>query len=265
MELRAEFGFSAVIDIDFSFESEIMFDGDLAAWADLGAATAAVFDYDFTGKTAYALELELDIDNDGVAETVKFLLFSDGSGSDYEHGFASWRGDRYSFDRGYCYVLSWEGDDALLMSGPCGSTGPALACPMQSGEADSSNCQVCDASGECAACSESTVSACIEEGSAELDPPDVVVGEGGAAGAAGAPGTATTGSVDAEFDSCVEEVRELQRAADDCDLDVDLDSAALCEERLSDVNLCFLAVEGARLFSSTCDAVESSVCDPVYR
>jgi hypothetical protein len=101
MELRAEFGFSAVIDIDFSFESEIMFDGDLAAWADLGAATAAVFDYDFTGKTAYALELELDIDNDGVAETVKFLLFSDGSGSDYEHGFASWRGDRYSFDRGY--------------------------------------------------------------------------------------------------------------------------------------------------------------------
>lgn len=264
MRLRAEFSFSVAIEIEFSLDLEISFDGDLAAWGNLGAATAAAFDYDFSGKTAYAQRLQVDIDDDGVAESVDFLVFSDGAPSDYDHGFAAWRGDRYSFDKGYCYVLSWQDDSAVLMSARCGSTEPALACPLESGEADTSECEVCDATGACAACGSSTVADCIDEGSAALEP-DEPMGEGGAAGAAGAPGVTSGGSVDAEFDSCVEEVAGLVDFGVDCGLEPELDAVVLCEDNLSDVNTCFLAVEGAALIGWTCEALASDVCDPVYR
>lgn len=296
MGIRAEFGVNVAFDFEFSLDFEFNFDGDLSGWANLFAATSVTFNYDFSGKVAYATEVEIDIDDDGVAETVKFLGFSStGSPDDIDRGFASWKGDEYSFDEGYCYVLSWQGDDAVLMTGRCGSSQPALMCPMPSGEFDAGRCEVCDDEGACAPCDSELVASCVSEGEAALrsntsssgvggatatSSTSTTTGSsaGGAAGAAGeagsmasgttasnvtATGTTTGGSV--EFDSCVEEVRRLEQAGAACGANSELDSTMLCEERLSDVNLCFLAVEGAGLFGSECDVVSSDVCDVVYR
>lgn len=91
------------------------------------------------------------------------------------------------------------------------------------------------------------------------------MGEGGAAGASGMRGATSGGGIDVQFDSCLGQVMELSKVGLECGLESNLDAATLCEENLSDVNLCFLGVEGAGLFRSTCDVASSDVCRAVYR
>jgi hypothetical protein len=102
-----------------------------------------------------------------------------------------------------------------------------------------------------------------------------LAGAGGAAGspatggneAGGVPNAETGGSsgqgggtsVSAEWSTCIEELRTIRSDARDCGLAEPLDDDTLCSERLSDVNLCYLADIGSGLFTSPCSVLEEDV------
>lgn len=116
-------------------------------------------------------------------------------------------------------------------------------------------------------------------------------GTGGAPGGAGAAGTAfagggiaggttfpvtvatggttaspvaTTIAVSVEFDTCLTQVRSLAGDANGCGRGPLIDANTLCSSRLSDVNICYVAVQGAGLFSSECSVLGSDVCRGVF-
>lgn len=279
IQAMGDFSLSVSVGVEFSVEHAIVFDGDLPAWSGLAAAGNADVEYEFSSKHAYARELELDIDDDGVREKVEYLGFSNGSPANIERGFASWHGDRYSFDTGYCHLLSWQGAFGLLLSGHCGSTGAAVACPVGLERSTEPICQVCDATDACSVCSSQTLTECLREAKVSVAGGDIDAATATATAIATATATATTGagvtvgiggaagagSVSVDFDSCVAEVQRLADVGRQCGLPDGLDSSSLCREQLSDVNICFLAVEGAGIFGSVCAVAASASCEGVFR
>lgn len=69
-------------------------------------------------------------------------------------------------------------------------------------------------------------------------------------------------SVSVEFDTCQTQVRSLAGTAANCNRTL-RDTNALCSERLTDVNVCYLAVQGAGLFVSECSVLGSQACQGV--
>ncbi|MBN2192214.1 MAG: hypothetical protein JW751_05315 [Polyangiaceae bacterium] len=60
------------------------------------------------------------------------------------------------------------------------------------------------------------------------------------------------------------QVSTLEDDARDCDEGALRDATDLFTIRLTDVNVCYLAVEGARLFGSECNALASAACTGVF-
>ena len=73
------------------------------------------------------------MDDDGIAERVRLMAFAESDPSNPTWVFASWRGDRYSFDEGMCYLLWWEGGRSELMTARCDDEEPAVHCQMTHG------------------------------------------------------------------------------------------------------------------------------------
>ncbi len=166
---RLDFSGSLAFDFDFDADMEFDFDGDFSGWANLDVVTSASLGIDVSGLVAFEQEIQIDIDDDGVEETVSVIGFGDGDPDDIEIIVATWEGDEFTFDEDYCYVLVVTEETITLITGPCGSESPVLTCTSPADDPDDVSCEVCDENGECARCESEEVSECIEEGSDVLD------------------------------------------------------------------------------------------------
>lgn len=81
---------------------------------------------------------------------------------------------------------------------------------------------------------------------------------GGASSVAASVGT----SVSVEFDTCQSQVRSLSSTAASCNRTL-RDPSRLCSDSLTDVNVCYVAIQGAGLFGSACSVFGSDVCQGV--
>jgi hypothetical protein len=168
---RVEFSGSLAFDIEFDADMEFEFDGDFSGWGDLDGATSLSLgiDVDIEGKIAYEQELDIDIDDDGVEEEVRVIGFGDGDPDEIDTVVTAWKGDIYTFDDGYCYVLVWNDNTVTLLTGRCDEGGPVLACQSSEDDLSDVSCQVCDEAGRCSECDGTTVDECISDGAEELD------------------------------------------------------------------------------------------------
>lgn len=293
------FGADVALDLDFDWDMEIDFDFRWSSWSNIRWATDFNIDLDLRGMLAFETETDRDMDDDGVDEDVRVIALGSDP-SEPEVVFVTWKGDKYSFDQGRCYLLWVEGRSVNLLSADCGQAEPALHCLMTRGDAGSLSCDACNAYGECTDCSKGeSVSSCVKDGQSLPAQPSSTGGTGGAGGAAeggsagrlpsvdgggtsgaggqgeagstphadtggspgsgGSPATGGSGSVSVEWSTCLEQVEGLTSDAQDCNLP-DLDDAeVLCNERLSDVNICYLAVQATGLFGSPCSALEENL------
>jgi hypothetical protein len=334
------FGFDVAADVDFDWDMQSEFDGDWAGWAKISAATDATLDFDVSGSLTFKTHTSGDVDDDGVDERVRLVAVAEDDPSDPDHVFATWEGDKYSFDQHTCYLLWWEGRQIELLSADCDQVESAVHCVMTRGDRASFACDVCNHQGTCVDCStKQTVDDCTSDARRELpiepepsrpqggsagqgpsaagstgqnqptagsagqgQPAGGSAGQGqpaggspnlaGAGGAAsglagsdgvqagstgtgatagtaaggaangdtgGSTGSGGTTSVSAEWSTCTEQVETIRSEARDCDMTHPLDENTLCSERLSDVNICWLAVAGAGLFTSTCSVLEENL------
>jgi hypothetical protein len=169
MDGRLDFSWRLAFDFDFDADMEFDFDADFAGWAGFGAATAVNLGIDLSGKVAYEFDIDIDIDDDGVKESLSVLGFGDGDPDDIDIVVAAWKGDVYTFDDGYCYVLVANEDTVTLLTGPCDEDGPVLTCTSPAADRDEVSCEVCDEAGRCTQCDGTTVEECISDGAEELD------------------------------------------------------------------------------------------------
>jgi len=264
MNARIDFAATVSLAVEFDLNMALEFGGDFAGWSGVSAASSANLAASIGGD-AYQQTVQLDIDDDGVEEAVRWVAFSDVGPEAPQQLLAAWEGDKYSFDAGRCYLLAQQGAEVRLLSAQCQQPQPALVC-VRAGDAESALCQVCDEQGTCAACKSDSVLGCVEEGARELaKAPDLGGGgAGGDAGGGGAPGGGSTGSISVEFDSCVEQTKLIASAAKSCAHAPPRQAAVLCEQELSAVNICFAAVGAADLFGSPCAALDSKACSTVF-
>ncbi|MBN1606545.1 MAG: hypothetical protein JW940_07915 [Polyangiaceae bacterium] len=319
---RMDAGFDVAADVDFDWGMRFDFDFDWAGWAKISAATQATLDFDGAGSLTFKTRTTGDVDDDGVDEAVRLVAVAEDDPSEPDRVFASWEGDKYSFDQGMCYLLWWDGKRIELLGAGCDQLEPALHCVMTRGNPASLSCDVCNGHGACMECSAGqSVDDCIGTGEDRLpDEPrpsneqggsagqpargsagqsqsagggagqnqpaggsagQLASGSPGLAGAGGSAGSTATGGTDtggvpnagaagstgqtggsgasAEWSTCIEEAQTIRSEARDCGLDDPLDEDTLCSERLSDVNICWLAVAGAGLFTSPCGVLEENI------
>jgi hypothetical protein len=260
---RIDFGYRAAMRFDVDLKLRVAFDGNFSGYLGFDAASAINLGFDARGYYVVRQSAQLDMDDDGVLEEVRVMAFVRDGASEPDRTFFAWSGDRYSYDEGRCYVLYGDGDTVVLLNGRCGSAEPALHCEMTLGHGDTMVCDVCDEAGRCASCGAEIVEECVAQGSGRLPS-----GTGGQpaldAGADAAIDAAIDGSVSIGLSLCQEQLRMLEAMASRCGTGPLADATLLCEERLSDVNNCYLAVEGARLFGSECSTLRSQVCSGVF-
>jgi hypothetical protein len=169
MDGRLAFSGHLAFRFDFDAHMKFNFDGDFAGWSGLSAATAVSLGIDWSGKVAYAQKRDIDIDDDGVKESVSVIGFGEGDPDDVETVVATWKGDVYTFDDGYCYVLVSKANTVTLLSGRCDEQGPVLTCTSPADDLQDVSCEVCDEAGRCSKCDGTTVDECISDGSKQLD------------------------------------------------------------------------------------------------
>ncbi len=189
---RMSFGAEVAAHVEFTVDMEITWVESLgfSGWAGLSGAADARIGFDPEGLDAFETTMDVDIDDDGVDESVSFVAFASGAPDDPERVFAAWRGDKYTFDAGICYLLWSEGDTIEMLSGPCengGEGAPVLSCTLGSGRQGKFGCDACGDAGECVACENGeSVASCMTDGARELDvAPSEVGGSGGEAGEGG--------------------------------------------------------------------------------
>jgi hypothetical protein len=303
MDGRLDFSGSLAFEFEFDADMEFDFDGDFSGWAGLGAATSLSLDIDIEGKIAYEQEFDLDIDDDGVEEEVRVIGFGDGDPNELDTVVATWQGDVYTFDDGYCYVLVWSDDSVTLLTGPCEEDGPVLACTSPADELDDVSCEVCDEAGRCTECDGTTVGECISDGAEELDDlpepepteteetdiatetetgttVDAAMPEPGASDAGAptvtdeadaSPEPTTTEEPEPEptdseaYRTCLDQLSVIEGSLSLCGLSLTLETSELCSGHLGAVNACFSSVDGLDIFSSPCSALESDDCSEVVQ
>jgi len=264
--LRGTLSFSFDVALNFEFEgsSSGSFDWDWSEWSGVSAASDASLDFESGGDwTTFEQTVETDIDDDGVLETVTFLGVSPtGSADDVTRGFATWKGDKYTYDEGYCYLMTWDQSGARVMSAPCEDAGPAAVCSIEEDSNEDATCEACDSSGACTPCpsKKGEVGECLSDAEDELgeaEPPAAMGGSSSGVGIDGSVGASV------ELDLCLSQARTLSDHGVDCG-EAALDADAVCEESLLEVEACLLAVEAVGLFGSPCGVIDSTSCGGLY-
>jgi hypothetical protein len=96
------------------------FEGDLALWCGIDAATEWTVDFDFSASTPTSRRSTSTSTTTGSRREVVLIAFAAADPADPERVFCSWKGDEYTYDAGRCYLLWWEGDTVRMLSAPCG-------------------------------------------------------------------------------------------------------------------------------------------------
>ena len=131
------------------------FDGDFASWAEIPAFPVDEIETDLE-SAAYmgnVAPFRFDMDYDAADEGVSLLVALDAALRPLVV-FASWRGDKYTADKGVCYLGWVEGGTARLAATWCGKGAGVMYCAMPASGEGAPTCELCDsADGACAACS----------------------------------------------------------------------------------------------------------------
>jgi hypothetical protein len=144
IELSAEVSASGLASVTFS--------GDFAGFADIPAFPADEVDLDLTGAAYVGGSAKRDVDYDAAKEKVT-LLVAQGGALAAPAVFAKWHGDRYTADKGVCYLGWVDGPLVRLAATWCGDESGLMYCEMPSNETGAPSCELCDAeTGSCAAC-----------------------------------------------------------------------------------------------------------------
>ncbi len=286
LDLRLRGGYEASIDVEFDWDMQFEWDWDWSGWSHIDASASQSFEFDGEEWFTFENHVDADVDDDGVDESVNLIAIAEHQPTDPERIYVTWRGDEYSFDAGMCYLLWWEGTTTKLLMAHCGRQEPAIACEMRQGRRGSLDCGACNELGVCVDCGEQQkVSECIDLGAEELpnesnakggqgggagqgeggssgqtgQSGSAGEGEGGSSGQAGTAGAAGDITVTTEWSLCVAQVDSLRDDAEDCNRDNMLQTEELCRNRLSDVDLCYLAVEAGGLFVSACSVMDQEL------
>ncbi|MFC1642606.1 hypothetical protein ACFL5O_07965 [Myxococcota bacterium] len=309
LHTRLAFGFDVAVQAKFDSDAQFEFDWDWAGWSRIHAVGRSFLDFDADDGVTFRARTTGDTDDDGMAEEVRLVALTRTDPAHPDRVFASWVGDKYSFDEGMCYLLWWEGDRIELLTARCDRGEPAIRCRMTDGNQESLDCSACNELGECVDCSSrQAVTDCVSAGARKLaagngpargrggasggEAGSSEAGNGGASsGRAGLGGTGPDGTsgqagassagrnaalggdaagagsvtLTVEWSLCIDQVSQLARRAQSCSLPEMLDADLLCRDRLSDVNLCLVAVEAASLFGSSCAVLgEDLACGRLF-
>ena len=147
---------SGVIDLSAAVSvsglASATFNGDFATWADVPAFPAGEIDLDLTGAAWVGGSEKRDMDYDAAKEKVT-LLAAQGGALAAPAVFATWRGDRYTADKGVCYLGWVDGALVRLAAAWCGDESGLMYCEMPSSGTGAPSCELCDAeTGACNAC-----------------------------------------------------------------------------------------------------------------
>jgi hypothetical protein len=143
------------ISIDLSMDEFVSasFDGNFAAWAEIPAFSVDEIETDLTAALYATGSASFDMDNDAAAESVVVLAADDDSTFVAPIFFASWRGDKYTADKGVCY-LGWVDETQVRIAATwCGDATGVMYCTTSKSGQGAPECDLCEASsGACAAC-----------------------------------------------------------------------------------------------------------------
>jgi hypothetical protein len=136
---------------DTGFET-VSFNGDFATWSNIPAFPADEIGVDLTSATYLGGSAKHDVDFDASRENVTLLVPVDAALAPLTV-FASWHGDKYTADKGVCYLGWVDGTEIRLAATWCGDDSGLMYCAMPDTKAGTPWCELCDAEdGTCAPC-----------------------------------------------------------------------------------------------------------------
>jgi hypothetical protein len=167
---------AGVLDLSLTVDAEAFgstgFEGDFDGWSDIPLFDSGEIATDLSGAAWGEALLDVDLDLDGVAEGTRLLLPDGVSTSGNRLVFVSWRGDAYTVDKGVCWLGWAEGGSVKLAAARCGQPTGVMYCSMPAAEGGTVSCELCPASGSCAACDmDGDLDECLpeEEGGGSID------------------------------------------------------------------------------------------------
>jgi hypothetical protein len=163
--------FELAVEGEISGWAQVEFSGDFGAFAYLPAFDDDAIETDVSTAEFSLAHVDYDVDYDASDEYISGLR-AEGAGSPVV--FVFWRGDKYTVDKGVCYLGWFEGGDARLAANHCGQDNGAMYCTMPVTNEDATYCERCSGGGACESCDMGqSLSKCLpdkeEGGGADLD------------------------------------------------------------------------------------------------
>ncbi|MFO8073163.1 MAG: hypothetical protein R6V85_14925 [Polyangia bacterium] len=165
--------YELTVEVDISGFAETSFDGDVAGWARIPRLSLSEIDADLAASSYSSAQASFDVDWDASSEKIEMLAVEEAYGVGARPLILmKWKGDRFTVDKGVCY-LSWvEGSRIELAAAYCGESTGAMYCEMSEGYPENASCVGCDADGQCVPCKmDKRLGACLppEEKSGSVD------------------------------------------------------------------------------------------------
>lgn len=160
------------LSLDLSIDELVSFsfDGDFAGWAGIPAFSTDEIEVDLTAAAYFEGDASFDIDLDALKEDVR-LIAADVTGSAVPVLFATWRGDKYTADKGVCY-LGWVDETRLVLAATwCGDDSGVMYCWRPDNGMGDPSCELCETStGGCTGCAmNERLTACLPPKPASID------------------------------------------------------------------------------------------------
>lgn len=140
-EVSVEVAVEGYVSVDFS--------GDLSAWSQISSFADVEVETDISASDFSIADIKYDVDYDASDEKIR-VLRAEGTGTPLV--FLAWKGDKYTVDKGVCYLGWYEQGQAKLAAAYCKQTNGAMYCHMPPANEDAAYCEKCNGSGSCTTC-----------------------------------------------------------------------------------------------------------------
>lgn len=141
--------FELAVEGEISGWAEVEFSGDFGAFANLPAFDETEIETDISAAVFSLAHVEYDADYDAADERISGLR-AEGLGAPVV--FVTWRGDKYTVDKGVCYLGWVEGGEIKLAANHCGQDNGAMYCYQPGASEELTYCERCTAGGVCESC-----------------------------------------------------------------------------------------------------------------
>lgn len=148
---------SGVMEVSIGFDAAgsygTILPGGVGGWADLESFDEARITTDLSAAAfSYKVGEEYDVDLDASAEELIFLRAETSAAVGGEMVFVAWEGDKWTVDKGVCYLGWMEEGDVKIAASYCGVDLGTMYCTAHQSNDPRPLCETCSADGMCSDC-----------------------------------------------------------------------------------------------------------------